>query len=479
MQGLTGFGRPSYSLDALKELDQQIQDTPNAQRYKLRANKFREIGLHKEAVDDLNKALQMAPGDSAAYLLRGENYLDEGMYPEALSDLNNAIKLDPQLLEAYAARASTHNKMKEFEKGLADANSALQIKSNSALGFLLRGTAYDGLKNYDKAISDCSAAINLNSSMPKAFYYRGFAYQNQGNYQKAVDDYTKALALQGGFRPALLGRAWSNFKLGQMDQAVADCGRAVRFDPEMLEEYNKFRGEKSTDASIVPDPEFLNGAQINDDLKNAITLYDDVLKKNPKDEEALRNRGLANMHLGKFEDGLKDFEAANAIAGISSDAADFPGFGKQSDYDAAKVVYEQGNKLLAAGNYADASAQYQAAIKQYPHYAKAWHNLGIATGYLNQFLGAELCCIKAISYRPDDWKLWDTLGFELFNEYQHDKSDPTKLDSARAALKRSLAMHPPDDGNKQDVKKLLARVDSYERSLCPANYVVVTTMPIN
>jgi hypothetical protein len=61
----------------------------------------------------------------------------------------------------------------------------------------------------------------------------------------------------------------------------------------------------------------------------------------------------------------------------------------------------------------------------------------------------------------------------------HDKDDPTKLDSARAALKRSLAMHPPDDGNKQDVKKLLARVDSYERSLCPANYVVVTTMPIN
>src|SRR5207237_8968528 len=104
---------------------------------------------------------------------------------------------------------------------------------------------------------------------------------------------------------------------------------------------------------------------------------------------------------------------------------------------------------------------------------------GIAYGCVQDFVSAELCCIHAVSYRPDDWKLWNTLGYEMFHEFQHDKGDPNKLDNSGAALKRSLALNPATDSDKQDVRTLLAQLNNYERALAPTNYVVVTTMPLN
>jgi tetratricopeptide (TPR) repeat protein len=475
---MQGLAQPLYSQPDFTYLNQKIQSSPDPQNYKQRAQAFRKAGMRSQAVDDLNQALHMVPSDATAYWQRAQNYYDEGMYHEAARDCSSAIKLDANFGDAYVLRARAENKMRKWQDALSDCAKLFSMNKNQTDAYLQRGIAYDGMGKYSNAIDDCTAAINADSTSAKAFYVRAGAYQATGQYPKAIEDYTQAIKLQPNYRPALLARAWCNYKAGNDAQASEDCSKAVRFDAAAQMAMNKYIGEKYNDPNFTPDPDYKFGSDLMDDLKNALALYGDVLKDKPNDADTLRDRGLVYMHLAKYDEASRDFDAANK--GVSqASGSDFPGYGSQSDYQQALPLYQQGNQDLGAGKYGAAIDHYSAALKIYPQFGRCWHNLGIAYGYSGDFVSGELCVINAISYRPDDWKLWNTLGYEMFNEYQHDKGDPNKLDAAGAALRHSLALNPPADGDRSDVQKLLAAVNNYERSLAPANYVVVTTMPLN
>ena len=288
----------------------------------------------------------------------------------------------------------------------------------------------------------------------------------------------QALKLQPNYRPASLGLAWSYYKLDKDAEALKYCNNAIAFhDAGDLMAVNVYEGNKATDSGAAPDPEYNLGSQIEEDLKNCLVLYDDILKDKPGDPEALRNRGVAYMHLSKYREAVKDFESA--LKGLSVNPTDFSGLGSQDAYKAAIPDYMQGNQDLAKDNYASAIAHYQAALKKYPQYGRCWHNLALAYSYQRDYFTAELCCIHSVSYRSDDWKLWDTLGYVLYNEYKADKCDPQKLSAAVQALHQSLLLKPDSDSDKNGVLELLTSVKNYQRSLTPVIDFQITTMPVN
>lgn len=474
MQGIA----PARTSPQVESITQQLKENPNSSNYKSRAEALRRLGLRKEAVDDLNKAIELEPANVASHVLRGRVYFEDGMYSEAVNNLDAALKVDPKFAPAYALRANAYLKLKEYSKAVDDANTLLQMDPKSALGLYLRGAANNGLKNYDAAIKDCTDAIAANPKMEKAYFWRAEAYQNSGKFKESVDDFTQAINLQPDYRPALLGRAWSNYKQGKDEDALKDCLEAIKFhDADDLIALNKYIGEKATEADIVPEPEYLLGEQIEEDLKNALVLFDDVLKDKPGDSEALRDRGIAYMHLSKYSSAIKDFEGANK--GLPTNPTDYSGLGSQDAYNSAKVEYQAGNESLSKGDNAGAITHYQAALKMYPQYGRAWHNLAIAASNLGDNFTAELCCVHAISYRPDDWKLWNTLGYSLYHEYKRDKTDPNKLNAAASALRQSLSLKPDSPDDVKQIKTLLGAVKAYERSLAPVSDFIFTTMPIN
>jgi tetratricopeptide (TPR) repeat protein len=462
----------------MERLNDQIQNNPSEDAYLKRADAYRLRGRDKEAIDDINQAVHIAPNNTYSYMLRGRIYYDEGMYPEAITDVNQALKVDPNSNGAYILRAQSYFKLKDFGKALEDANTILKNDPKSAVGYLIRGASYNGMKKYDNAIDDCTKAINLDPNLAQAYYYRADSNHDQGNYKESIDDYTKALSLQDGYRAALLGRAWSNYQLDKTKEALADCSAAIKFDNAgELKAVNKFIGEKSTDADIQPSAEYNFGQQLEDDLKNALVLYNDVLHDKPGDRDALRDRGLVYMHLGKYKEAIRDFDAANK--GLPVNPSDYSGLGTEEDYRAAKPDYESGNKNLLAGNYLQAIKDYRASLQKYPTYGRCWHNLGISCGDLGDNFTAELCVIHAISYRPDDPKLWYTLGMEQRWEYTKDKTDPQKLASSAAAFRQCLLLNPTSDEDKQNARHELAAVKDYERAIAPQVTFQITTMPVN
>lgn len=469
---------PVLTNSTVNQFTQQIQSNPSAANYLGRAEALRRLGMRKEAIDDLNQALSLEPNNVATKVLSGQVYFEDGMLPESISNLDAAIKMDPKFEASYALRGRSYLKLKDYNKAIADANKLLELNPKSPLGFLLRGAAYNGSGKYSNAIDDLNAAINADPKMDKAYYWRAEAYQNSEQYEKSVNDYLQAIKLQPNYRPAYLGLAWSYYKLGKNADALKYCSNAIAFhDAVDLMALNEYEGDKASDAGPGADPEYNLGSQIEEDLKNCVVLYDDILKDKPGDPDALRGRGIAYMHLSKYREAMKDFEDANK--GLPVNPKDFSGLGSADGYNAAIPDYKQGNQDFAKNDYASAITHYQAALKKYPQYGRCWHNLALAYAYQRDFFTAELCAVHSVSYRPDDWKLWDTLGYVLYHEFKADKGDPKKLSDAVQALHQSLALKPDSTSDKNDVLSLLTSVKNYQRSLTPVIDFQITTMPVN
>ena len=224
--GLFGALTPSYggevfvqspilSNPGLDQFNQEVKTAPTAINYNRRAEALRRLGLRKEAVDDINRSLQLEPSNVAVLTLKGQVYFEDGMYPEAVTNLNEAIKLDPKFDNGYLMRGRAFLRLKQYSKALDDANTVLAADPKSAPGYVLRGAAYFGLGKYSDAIDDCTSAIKLNPSIVKAYYWRGQAYQANKDYQKSVDDLSKAVSIQSDYRPAQVALALSYYKLGK------------------------------------------------------------------------------------------------------------------------------------------------------------------------------------------------------------------------------------------------------------------------
>lgn len=469
---------PTRTSPAMENLNQQIVSSPTASSFAARAAEYSKLGLNKQAIDDVEKAITLEPQNTVALLLRAEVYFDSGMFPETIRSAKDVTKADPKLVAARALEIRSFIRLREYRNALDAANELLPIDSNQAQALMLRGAAEWGLKNYDSARADLDNAIKGDSHLARAYYYRAKLNNDTQQFQKAVDDFGKAIELQPMSRDAILGRAFANYNLGNTDAALKDASAAIKFNSaNVLDALNRYVGEKATNPDITPDPEYYLGEQMDEYLKDALVLYDDVLKQKPGNVDALRDRGLVYMHLAKYRDAIRDFEAANT--GMPVNPTDFPGFGLQADYEAAKAEYELGNAALGSEQYTNAFNHYQTALGKYPYYARCWHNMAIACSKLGDNKSAELCCIHAISYRPQDWKLWNTLGYALFGEFKQDMSNPTKLDGAGEVLRQALELKPSSKEDRSDVEHLLASVKGFERSLAPVSDFVITTMPIN
>jgi tetratricopeptide (TPR) repeat protein len=96
-----------------------------------RAKAFNDLRRYEEALQDLNRALELDPNNTQALGLRGNTYLTMKRYEQALRDLNRALQLDPNNAQTLGLRGDTYRKMKRYEQALQDFTRGLQLDPNN------------------------------------------------------------------------------------------------------------------------------------------------------------------------------------------------------------------------------------------------------------------------------------------------------------------------------------------------------------
>jgi tetratricopeptide (TPR) repeat protein len=155
-------------------------------------------GRTEEAINQYNLSLRITPlvmDHVLAYNNRGIAYSRLGMYQNALEDLNKAIEMKSDYADAYGNRGVIYSNLGQNQRAFEDFNKAIQLQPDFADLYNNRGVAYTKLGLYQSAVEDFSKAIDLNPYYADAYYKRGVVYLAQRNTALGCRDALKACDL--------------------------------------------------------------------------------------------------------------------------------------------------------------------------------------------------------------------------------------------------------------------------------------------
>jgi tetratricopeptide (TPR) repeat protein len=302
---------------ALAEFDRVLADHPDEPRAWLgRGQAHTDLGDFARAIDDLNRHLELRPGDAEGHYRLGLARLQEGgSRRKAIEELTRAIEIDPRHVQAHLHRGLAFARRRDDPRALADYDEALRLEPGLAQAHFYRGLVHDRHQRYEQAVGDYAAAIRLDPQHSRAYNNRGFARRVLGRIDDAIADYRQALRLDPRYAVAHLNRAarldpaidvspalartylhrgQERFRRRDRPSAIADFTEALRIDPGLVAAYQG----RGIALAKLGEPE-----RALQDLNEAIRL-------NPDYAQAYFNRGLLRAKLGDLEGAQDDREAA-------------------------------------------------------------------------------------------------------------------------------------------------------------------------
>lgn len=125
-----------------------------------RAEARRNAGKYRDAVSDMNEyeTLMSATVNDNFYYVRHQTEIQGRLYQQALNDINRAIQMNPQELLYYAEKSSLEIRVGMYDNAVQTADECIRLDSSNSDGYLFKGLAQclkgnkaEGIKNLQKA----------------------------------------------------------------------------------------------------------------------------------------------------------------------------------------------------------------------------------------------------------------------------------------------------------------------------------------
>ena len=150
---------------------------------------FASKGDRMLAIRAYSTALARLPRDADLYYKRGVAYArDPNDGAKALEDFNRALELAPTRADVLAARGAVRLSLGDTAGALADLDAAVSRDPRNPQAFYARAGARAATGNRDGAIDDYSTAIKLLPSLANAYLGRAGLYEAVGKRALAISD---------------------------------------------------------------------------------------------------------------------------------------------------------------------------------------------------------------------------------------------------------------------------------------------------
>jgi tetratricopeptide (TPR) repeat protein len=311
-----------------------------------------KLGSPREAAQFYQGVIDVSPDDPEAHAHLGKLYLFSGDSKRALELVEPILKMHPDDAGLLTVRAAARVQQKDYDKARTDAEHAVQVAPNNEEAIEVLAGIYMNLKDPDKALALLERAIQ---KMPEAFNLRLIVaqiYLQQGRSVDAETQLQKLVSLQPGVLANRLKLAQLYLQESKVDdaehilrQAVKDLPdqRAVKLslidflaarrsreaaehelksmidaapsDEELkfgLAKFYVLGGDRAKAQAVlrqVIDKEQWEPAGLaarnqlaslrlqDNDVDGALALVNEVIKKSPRDDDALAIRG--NIELSR------------------------------------------------------------------------------------------------------------------------------------------------------------------------------------
>lgn len=233
--------------DALKKLDQIIQETPDlpaALALRARSRAMRAQVGDKAALDAALADLKRAPKDETFELsvrfTRGIVAAKMAKYDEAIRDFSYAIEKQFDVTRALSYRGYALMQARQVERALADFDQVVERTGDKLEPWLLidRGWCRATLRQFDGAISDLTRALELSSDKAEVLQTRANTYRAKGDLEHALADLDQITQLKPKDPLAYIERTILLIKMEKYERARNEASRIVELWPEECVAYD-------------------------------------------------------------------------------------------------------------------------------------------------------------------------------------------------------------------------------------------------
>ena len=204
----------------------------------------------------------------------GKAFKEKGMLKESIVSFKKAISLNKKYDSAYLELARVYASMGKADSALMVLNQSTKQFPGFAGAYVLMGDLHrDYTKNPDLAIASYLNALKIDTSNKTTYYSLAWCSNAKGYYREAIKYGIRALEIDNDYKPAYneLGHAYRQLK------AFDEC-------------VNQFK--KNLAISVNELPMLYCGysyMELNQ-KENALKMYEELNKINPKMAAALKKR---------------------------------------------------------------------------------------------------------------------------------------------------------------------------------------------
>jgi tetratricopeptide (TPR) repeat protein len=401
----------------------------------------------ESAIALFDRALQLhlPPAKAAsAYYGRAQAENAKAKYDDAIRDFSESIRLDPSGVEAYAGRGYAYQLKEEWEKALADYTEVLRSDQNAGWVYFNRGLIYLQRKEWAKAAEDFGEAIRCEPQYSYAYFRRGSALAELGDLDGALASLDAAILLQPRLAEAYEARAGVYRRRNAPERARSDELTAMQFAPRNIPSaavsplYRANRaGAELLDAARMAEmagrydeaidlcdkalqnklaPSFLsnaymtrgNGYSGKGDWDRALRDYDEAVKIQPINYDALTNRGNAYARKGQRDKSTQDYNEAIRL-----------------NPKLFQAYCNRALNFLNAGDLDRALADLNESIRLNPKFAEAYSRRSVVLMRLKRQDDALADVDTAVTLMPDNPEAYFFRGRLRFarNEYSQARAD--------------------------------------------------------
>lgn len=268
-----------------------------------------------------------------AYANRAATYFQRGDDTRAIADLDQAIRLDPRNYQAISLRAQARARQGDFVRAIADVTSTLSLRPDEAAGLRARGSLHQRKGDTVAAFADFDAALRVNPDDAETLQQRAALYLAMNRLDQARRDADRSLEIRAQSAASLMMRAEIRSRQGDQAGALVDLDAALRIEPGNAD-LRKRRDaigaptlqpvatavdnpRARLDQAIARDPnnavllmQRAQSAWAVGDIQRTILDLNEVIRRQSRNGEAFRIRGLAHARRGDAVRTINDLTQA-------------------------------------------------------------------------------------------------------------------------------------------------------------------------
>jgi tetratricopeptide (TPR) repeat protein len=300
--------------------------------------------------------LKLNPNNTNALLKRSQLRSLIYDYDGATDDMLTHLKNYPNDYQAITTIAVYKYYQYNFKESLEMFNKSISIAPNFRDNYISRSNLYTAINDYPKAISDLEIADKLDPNNPNILYDLAKSHNEIQSYVESYKYFDKVIQLDTSdvvvYEKCLLGKGYAKNGLLEYKEAIKMFNEAIRINPKSAKAYNN-RGSGNYGLA---------------NYKAALVDMDMAIILNPNYAKAFNKRGDTKMRLNDFAGALSDLNKS-----ILLDSTD------------ANAYFHRGRCRFGLNNTAGAIEDLTKAIELYPTYYEAFIQRGLAYDKLKDY----------------------------------------------------------------------------------------------